>query len=91
MGKIAEWIEASSDDRLGSCETHSKNLSSRQKKNRGCHPCTLGKVQSGEEEVGCLDPRKPARESRGGLSFLKPSSSERRIKSRGGANSNLPS
>jgi hypothetical protein len=62
MGAGSEWIEASNGEtnRFGSCETHTKNLSSRQKENRGCYPCTLGEVQSGEEEVGCLDPRKPA-------------------------------
>jgi hypothetical protein len=60
MGKGSKWIDATSDNCFGSCETHAKNLSSRQKKNRGCDPCTLGKVQSGKKEVGCLDPRKPA-------------------------------
>jgi len=43
MGAAAEWIEASSDD--GSCETHTKNLIRRQKENRGCRTCSLGKVQ----------------------------------------------
>jgi hypothetical protein len=60
MGEGSKRIAASSGNRFGSCETQTKNLSSRQKKNRGCYSCTLGEVQGGEEEVGCLDPRKPA-------------------------------
>jgi hypothetical protein len=52
MGKGSEWIEASSGNRFGSCQAHTKNLSRRQKENRGCYTCTLGKVQSGKEEGG---------------------------------------
>src|SRR4051812_34367850 len=58
MGKGSKWIAASGGNRFGYCETHTKNLSSRQKKNRGCHPCTLGEVQGGEEERG-LEPAEP--------------------------------
>jgi hypothetical protein len=36
MGAGPEWIEASSGKCFGYCETHTKNLSRRQKENRGC-------------------------------------------------------
>jgi len=49
MGAGPEWIEASSGN-FGSCETHTKNLSCRQKEHRGCRSCTMGEVQGGEEE-----------------------------------------
>jgi hypothetical protein len=52
MGEGSEWNEASSDDYFDSCETHSKNLSCRQKENRCCRTPTLGKVQGGKEEGG---------------------------------------
>jgi len=52
MSAGSEWIEASIGSRFGSCETHPKNPSGRQKENRGCRTCTLGDVQSGEEERG---------------------------------------
>jgi hypothetical protein len=71
MGEGSEWIEASSGTCFGSCETHTNNLSRRQKENRCCDPCTLGEVQGGEED-GCLDPRKACCESRRGLLCLKP-------------------
>jgi hypothetical protein len=71
MGEGSEWIEASSGENNRSCETHTKNLSRRQKENRGCYTCTLGEVSGGEEER-CLDPREACCESRGGLSCLKP-------------------
>jgi hypothetical protein len=54
MGESSEWIEANSGNCFGSCETHTKNLSRRQKENRGRCTCTLGEVQDGEEE-GCLE------------------------------------
>ena len=49
MGKGSEWIEASSDNCVGSCETHTNNLSRRQKENRGCAAGEMGEVESGEE------------------------------------------
>src|ERR1700676_4781288 len=54
MGESSEWFEANSGNCFGSCETHTKNLSRRQKENRGRCTCTLGEVQGGEEE-GCLE------------------------------------
>ena len=52
MGEVSEWIEASGGNRFGSCETHTKNLSRRQKENRGCRTSTLGEVPGGEEKGG---------------------------------------
>jgi len=54
VGAGSKRIAASSgeDHLLGSCETHSKNISGSQKENRGCRTSTLGEVQSGEEESG---------------------------------------
>jgi hypothetical protein len=52
MGEVSEWIEASGGNRFGSCETHTNNLSRRQKENRGCRTSTLGEVPGGEEEGG---------------------------------------
>jgi hypothetical protein len=60
MGKGSEWIEASSGNYFGSCETHTKNLSSRQKEDRGCRTRSLGEVQGGEEEGGLVERAKPA-------------------------------
>jgi hypothetical protein len=51
MGAGSEWIEASSCDCFGSRETHTKNLSGRQKENRGCRTSTLGEVQGREKEI----------------------------------------
>ena len=56
MGKGSEWIEASSGNYFGFCETQAKNLSRRQKENRGCRTSTLGEVPGGEEEGG-IGPR----------------------------------
>jgi hypothetical protein len=84
MGEGSEWIEASSGENNRSCETHTKNLSRRQKENRGCYTCTLGEVSGGEEER-CLDPREACCESRGGLSCLKANGSSAWVKF-GGAN-----
>jgi hypothetical protein len=64
MGAGSEWIEASSGNCFGSCETHAKNLSRRQKKNRGCRTPTLGKVQGGEEEGGLEPVQSPANHRR---------------------------
>jgi hypothetical protein len=55
MGAGSEWIETSSGNRFGSCETHAKNLSGRQEENRRCRTHTLGEVQGGETESG-LEP-----------------------------------
>ena len=55
MGKGSEWITASSGNCFGSCEAHTKNLSRRQKENRGGTAGKVGEVQSGEEEGG-LEP-----------------------------------
>jgi hypothetical protein len=52
MGAGSEWIEASGGNCFGSCETFTKNLSRRQKENRGCRTSTLGKVPGGEEKIG---------------------------------------
>ena len=54
MGEGSEWIEDSRGNHnyIGSCETHKKTLSGRQKENRDCRTCTLGKVQGGKEEGG---------------------------------------
>jgi hypothetical protein len=54
MGKGSEWIEASSGENKGSCETHAKNLSRRQKENCGCRTRSLGEVQSSEETIVAL-------------------------------------
>ena len=35
-------------------ETHAKNLSRREKEDRGCRTRTLGEVQGGEEEGGVV-------------------------------------
>jgi hypothetical protein len=74
MGKGSEWIEASSGNGYDSCQTHTKNLSSRQKENCGCRTRTLGEVQSGEEEIGGVLTLGARCESRGGLSRFRPNS-----------------
>jgi hypothetical protein len=53
MGKDSQRTAGSSrENSFGSCETHTNNLSGRQKKNRSRYTCTLGEVQGGEEEGG---------------------------------------
>lgn len=47
LGAGPEWIEASSGTRFGSCET--KNLSRRQKENRGGTAGKMGEAEGGEE------------------------------------------
>jgi hypothetical protein len=52
MGAGSEWIEANSSNCFGLCETHTKYLSGRQKKNCGRRTSTLGEVPGGEEKIG---------------------------------------
>jgi hypothetical protein len=70
MGEDPKGIAASSGNGFGSCETFTKNLSRRQKENRGCRTSTMGEVPCGEEEGG-LDPLEPAaRDAAGFLEIL---------------------
>jgi hypothetical protein len=56
MGKGSKWIESSNGNSFVSCETHPKNLSSRQKENRGGTAGEVGEGEGGEEESG-IEPR----------------------------------